>query len=99
MCELPPRPGFAAKWHPLIFAAMPDVRLALLVGGYAQKHYLVGRRRSTLTETVRSWREFLPDYLPLVRPSPLNFRWQARNPWFVDELVPDLRTVVASALA
>jgi len=97
--DLPPRPGFAAKWHPLIFAAMPEVRLTLLVGGYAQKYYLAARRRATLTETVRAWRDYLPEYVPLVHPSPLNFRWQARNPWFVDELVPELQIAVAAALA
>jgi uracil-DNA glycosylase len=97
--DAPPRSGFAGKWHPLIFAAMPEVRLTLLVGGYAQKYYLAARRRKTLTETVRAWQEYLPEYLPLVHPSPLNFRWQARNPWFVDELVPELRRAVAGALA
>ncbi|GAA4169727.1 uracil-DNA glycosylase family protein [Gryllotalpicola koreensis] len=96
--DLPPRAGFAAKWHPLILADMPEVRLTVLVGAYAQKFYLGGRRGKTLTETVRGWRSYLP-YVPLVHPSPLNFRWQARNPWFADELVPELRSAVAAALA
>lgn len=96
--DLPPRPGFAAKWHPLLFADMPELRLTILIGAHAQKFYLGARRRATLTETVRAWREYLPEFFPIVHPSPLNFRWQARNPWFVEELVPDLRAAVAAAL-
>nr|BFF21387.1 hypothetical protein GCM10025730_49080 [Promicromonospora thailandica] len=75
------------------------MRLMVLVGGYAQKYYLGVRARPTLTETVRAWAEYLPDAIPLVHPSPLNFRWQARNPWFEDEVVPALRSRVAQALA
>ncbi|MCL2514349.1 MAG: uracil-DNA glycosylase family protein [Microbacteriaceae bacterium] len=97
--DLPPRPGFAEKWHPPILNDMPQVRLTLLIGAYAQKHYLGARRAHSLTETVRGWRGYLPEYFPLVHPSPLNFRWQAKNPWFVDEAVPELRAAVAAALA
>lgn len=97
--DLPPRPGFAAKWHPPIFANMPDIRLTILIGGYAQNFYLGARRAKTLTETVRGWRDYLPEYFPLVHPSPLNFRWQARNPWILEESVPELRRIVAAALA
>lgn len=38
--DLPPRKGFAEKWHPLILKEMPNVQLTLLVGQYAQKYYL-----------------------------------------------------------
>ncbi|HEY0247619.1 MAG TPA: uracil-DNA glycosylase family protein [Gryllotalpicola sp.] len=96
--DLPPRPGFAAKWHPPILEQLTEVRLTLLIGSYAQRFYLGARAARTLTETVRGWRDHLP-LLPLVHPSPLNFRWQARNPWFTEELVPKLRALVATALA
>ncbi|MCP2266021.1 uracil-DNA glycosylase family protein [Promicromonospora thailandica] len=97
--DLPPRKDFADLWHRRILAELPHVRLMVLVGGYAQKYYLGVRARPTLTETVRAWAEYLPDAIPLVHPSPLNFRWQARNPWFEDEVVPALRSRVAQALA
>jgi len=97
--DLPPRPGFAEKWHPLLLGDMPEVRFTILIGAYAQKFYLGARRGKTLTETVRGWKSYLPEFFPLVHPSPLNFRWQARNPWFQTELVPELRSVVAAALA
>jgi uracil-DNA glycosylase len=97
--DRPPRRGFAARWHPALLALMPDVRLTLLVGAPAQAHYLGPRRRANLTETVRAFHDYLPAELPLVHPSPLNFRWQARNPWFRADVLPALRTEVGRALA
>lgn len=95
--DLPPRPGFADRWHPRILERMPDVRLTLLLGDHAQRHVLGPKRKRTLTDTVRAYREYLPRF-PLPHPSPLNFRWQARNPWFVDAVVPALQDAVAAAL-
>lgn len=97
--DLPPRKGFAARWHPPLLELMPDIRLTVLVGSYAQAHYLDDRAGRTLTDTVRAFRDYLPDVVPLVHPSPLNFRWQARNPWFLTDVVPVLRDRVASALS
>lgn len=95
--DLPPRPDFAARWHPRILSEMPHVGLTLLVGSYAQQHYL-GTRQS-LTATVRGFTDYLPAMLPLVHPSPLNFRWLAKNPWYEQEVLPQLRQCVRSALA
>lgn len=97
--DLPPRRGFAERWHPQLLALLPDVRLTLLIGTSAQQRYLGPRRKANLTETVRAFREYLPAEFPLVHPSPLNFRWQARNPWFRDEVLPALMAEVARALA
>lgn len=96
--DLPPRPDFAATWHPQILELMPQVELTLLIGQYAQRHYLSGRVKPTLTETVAAYREYLPRWFPLVHPSPLNFRWQARNPWFEELVVPELRVRVRDAV-
>jgi uracil-DNA glycosylase len=97
--DLPPRPGFASRWHPRILAELPGIRLTLLIGDHAQKHYLKDRRKPNLTSTVRSYQDYLPSTFPLVHPSPLNFRWQAKNPWFQSEVVPVLRTGVGRALS
>jgi len=97
--DLPPRKDFAALWHGRILTELPDLRLTILVGGYAQKYYLGARAKPTLTETVRAYTEYLPSTIPLVHPSPLNFRWQSKNLWFEEEVVPALRTLVAGALA
>ncbi|PJJ65621.1 uracil-DNA glycosylase family protein [Compostimonas suwonensis] len=97
--DLPPRKDFAPTWHPRILGRLPGLRLTILIGGYAQKFYLAGRAGSNLTETVRAYRDYLPQTIPLVHPSPLNFRWQAKNPWFASDVVPELKRLVGEALA
>jgi uracil-DNA glycosylase len=96
--DLPPRPEFAAVWHPRLLALMPKVELTILVGRYAQKHYLGAKAKSTLTHTVQAFDEYGPSYFPLVHSSPLNFRWHVRNPWFESIVVPRLRQRVQGVL-
>ena len=90
----PPRPECAPLWHPPLTAALPAVELTLLVGLYAQAHYLGPRRKASLTETVRAWRAYAPSHLPLPHPSWRNTAWLKKNPWFEAELLPDLRARV-----
>jgi uracil-DNA glycosylase len=97
--DLPPRPEFAPRWHPRILSELPDLRLTILIGGYAQKYYLGPAAKTNLTLTVEAYRDYLPAMIPLVHPSPLNFRWQAKNPWFERDVVPALRQLVAEAIA
>ncbi|HHT88072.1 MAG TPA: uracil-DNA glycosylase family protein, partial [Clostridiales bacterium] len=66
----------------------------ILVGNYAQEYYLNTRREKNLTETVRNFRKYLPDYFPLVHPSPRNIRWFRQNPWFENEVIPVLKEIV-----
>ena len=94
----PPRKGFAEKWHPLIIEQMPKIQTIILVGSYAQKYYLGTRCEKNLTETVRNHKEYLPKYLPLVHPSPLNIGWLKRNPWFESDVVPILKEIVEKSL-
>jgi uracil-DNA glycosylase len=96
--DLPPRKEFAGRWHPPLLQLMPDIQLTVLIGSYAQTHYLGTRAQRNLTETVRAFRDYLPDLIPVVHPSPLNFRWQTRNPWFAVDLLPVLRHHVAAAI-
>lgn len=96
--DLPPRKDFAAKWHPQLLEHMPDIELIILIGAYSQKYYLGNNAKRTLTETVQSYGEYLPQYFPLVHPSPLNFRWRAKNPWFEIEVVPELTKLVKEIL-
>ena len=92
--DLPPRPECAPLWHNQLLANMKSVKLILLIGQYSQKFYLGDKFKSTLTENVKNYREFLPKYLPLVHPSPRNKIWQKKNPWFELEVVPQLRKIV-----
>lgn len=89
--DLPPRPGFATKWHEQTLALMPNVALTLLIGQYAQKYYLQKRRQKTLTATVEHYQDYLPDYFPLVHPSPLNYGWLKQHSWFETDIVPALQ--------
>lgn len=92
--DLPPRKECAEHWHRPLLAALPALQLTLLVGSYAQRHYLSQSGFAlglTLAETVRNWRSHAPTYLPLPHPSPRNIRWLKNNPWFEEEVVPALR--------
>lgn len=92
--DLPPRPECAPAWHDRILAKMPDIKLTLLIGQYAQNRYLGKRMKGNLTETVRAWQGFLPAYLPLPHPSPRNRIWLKKNDWFEAEVLSELRKVV-----
>jgi uracil-DNA glycosylase len=96
--DLPPRPECAPLWHPRLLAAMPEIRLTLLIGRYAQAYYLGKGCKPTLTATVAAYADYLPRFLPLPHPSPRNRFWQTRNPWFAAEVLPLLRQQVAAAL-
>ncbi len=110
--DLPPRVECAPKWHSRLLAHLPNIELTLLIGQYAQNYYFSGQGlnpgltgkgavRITLTERVRNWRSFVqasPCYFPLVHPSPRNRLWQAKNPWFEAEVVPELRERVKDIL-
>ncbi len=96
--DYPPPARCATLWRPRLLASLPRVELTLLVGGYAQAWALGDRARPGMTETVRAWRDFLPDLLPLPHPSWRNTGWLTRNPWFEDEVTPYLRQRVQAML-
>jgi uracil-DNA glycosylase len=96
--DLPPRPECAPLWHARLLAALPNVQLTLLIGRYAQDLYLRDNRKESLTATVAAWHSYLPRYLPLPHPSPRNQRWWKTNPWFEQELLPELRARVTNLL-
>jgi len=106
--DRPPRKECALAWHDRVFAAMPQLDLLLLVGGYAQAWHLGGRRNSTLTETVANWRELsragptrthaAMHVFPIPHPSWRNSGWLKRQAWFERELVPELRVAVRARL-
>lgn len=96
--DLPPRPGFFEKWHPLLLKEMPEVELIVLIGSYAQKAYLKKEVKKTMTATVKAYQEYLPKYFPIPHPSPLNFRWLNKNPDFEAQIVPELQKIVRKIL-
>jgi uracil-DNA glycosylase len=92
--DLPPCRECAPAWQPRFRAALPGIRLTLLVGRYAQSYYLAARRKKTLGETVRAFREYLPEYFALPHPSWRNKLWLKKNPWFEKQVIPALRRSV-----
>lgn len=96
--DLPPRKDFADLWHKKLTNLMPNVQLTILIGQYAQKYYLKDKRLRNLTETVHNYESYLPNYFPLVHPSPLNFRWFSKNKWFEESLVPELQKTVSEII-
>ena len=96
--DLPPRKFIAEEYHRELLDELTNVEMTLLIGKYSMDYYLKGRMKRNLTETVRSYEEYLPKYFPIVHPSPLNFRWQAKNSWFTEEVVPVLAERVAKIL-
>ncbi len=90
--DLPPRPECADKWRSGMLAGLSEIRLTLAIGQYAIKWHLRGTQKKTLTETVRNWRNYIADgVIPLPHPSPRNNIWLKKNPWFEDEIIPEVQ--------
>lgn len=96
--DLPPRTGFAQKWHKALLEEMPEIELFILVGSYAIKYYLNLKSSAKTTEVIRDFEAYLPKYFALVHPSPRNNIWLAKNPWFEPELLPELKKRVAQLM-
>lgn len=94
--DLPPPRICAATWRADAMAALGEVPLTLLIGGYAQGWHLGGKMG--VTQRVASWRDHAPRVFPLPHPSWRNTAWLNRNPWFADDLLPVLRARVNEVL-
>lgn len=89
--DLPPMPYCAGLWHNRILQGLTNEPLILLIGQYAQRYYLKSEYKGNLTDTVRAFREYAPQFFPLPHPSPRNQNWLKVNPWFAEEVIPELR--------
>lgn len=96
--DLPPRPECAPTWRQSLLAALPNIRLTLALGQYAQTYHFDGRRRP-VTERVSAWQAHWPELIALPHPSPRNTIWLRRHPWFEEQVIPALRQHVAEILA
>lgn len=96
--DLPPRKECAFNWRARLMAAAPNIKTAILVGGYAQKWHLGRKAEKSLTDTVAVWRDFTPTYFPTPHPSWRNNGWLKKHPWFEAELLPILRKRVRALL-
>jgi uracil-DNA glycosylase len=96
--DYPPPPRCAELWQRRLRAELPKVELTLLVGSYAQAWVLGRRTKGSMTETVKAWRDYLPEAIPLPHPSWRNTGWLKRNPWFEAEVTPYLRSRIRGML-
>ncbi|MGH1412616.1 MAG: uracil-DNA glycosylase family protein [Pelagimonas sp.] len=94
--DLPPPAICAKTWRLDVLAAMPDIKLTLLIGGHAQKWHLPDAQG--VNATVERWRDFLPATIPLPHPSWRNTAWLKRNLWFEAEVLPVLRSRIQEVL-
>jgi uracil-DNA glycosylase len=96
--DLAPRPECAPQWRARLLGHLADIRLTLVMGRHAQQFHLPDNPHADLTATVKAWRDFWPDALPLPHPSPRNNIWLRKNPWFEEEVLPALRRSVRAIL-
>lgn len=94
-----PRKFIAEDYHKEILGLMDKIELTILIGAHAQKYYLGKDFKKNLTQTVKSYEDFLPKYFPIVHPSPLTMGWVKKNPWFEDQVIPDLQKRIEKILA
>lgn len=93
-----PREWVAPLWHPQIMADLPSVQLTILAGEDAQRYYLHQNTEAEETTTLEHYREYLPQYFPIVHPSGHTNIWRTEHPWFDEDLVPALRKRVHEIL-
>lgn len=95
--DLPPRPECAPEWRKQLLALLDQLQLTIVLGSYAQKYHF-GSDSSSVTELVKSWRQYWTQKVPLPHPSPRNNIWLKNNPWFEQELVPVLKQRVSELI-
>lgn len=102
--DLPPRRECAEEWHERIFAALTQLRILVVIGGYAHRWHLgAAVARQSVSEIVASWRDLHARnetlrVFALPHPSWHNNLWIKRNPWFSTELLPFMQESIREAL-
>ncbi|QFT61676.1 uracil-DNA glycosylase family protein [Roseivivax sp. THAF30] len=94
--DLPPPRICGQTWHDRVMSALPNIRLRLIVGGYAHRYHL--GVRTGVTDSVAQWRDAGEGTFPLPHPSWRNTAWLKKNPWFESDVLPALRAGVSEAL-
>jgi uracil-DNA glycosylase len=92
--DLPPRPECAPLWHERLLKHLSHLEVTVLVGQYAQRHYLGSRRMGSMTETVKAFAAYGPQFFPLPHPSWRSVIWMRKHAWFERSVIPELREVV-----
>lgn len=96
--DLPPDPECAPQWHPKILATMKNNPMKILIGHFAIHYYLNSKQKNSLAETVRSYKEYVPEFFPMPHPSPRNQNWLKNNSWFEQENIPYLQKYISEKI-
>lgn len=96
--DLPPRPECAPLWHERLLRHLPNLEVTVLVGQYAQRYYLGSQRMGSMTETVKAFTAYRPQFFPLPHPSWRSVTWMRKHAWFEQAVIPELREVVRKAM-
>lgn len=96
--DLPPPPQCAALWRTKYLSLLTNVKLTVACGTHAVRWYYKQSKTQNLSKVVRSWRDFPKNVIALPHPSPRNNGWLKRNPWFEQEVLPELQTRVSEVL-
>lgn len=95
--DLPPRPECAPAWREALLVRLKRIELTLVIGQYAHAWHLPDPKKS-VTDNVKEWKKDWPRVLPLPHPSPRNNMWLRRNPWFEQDVIPELQRRVLEIL-
>ena len=95
--DLPPRKECAPMWHESVWDALKNVELKILIGAYAANYYLASNLK--LTEKVKDYQSYLPEFWPVPHPSPVNRFWRSKNPWFEENVVPHLQEKIQQIIS
>ncbi|MCB5196014.1 uracil-DNA glycosylase family protein [Deefgea salmonis] len=96
--DLAPRPECAQTWRAPLLADLAQLKLTLIIGRYALAYHLPQAPQS-ITAAVKAWRTNGPKVMVLPHPSPRNNPWLKQNPWFANEVLPELRQRVAALIS
>ena len=96
--DLPPRPECAPLWRARLLDHLSKVKLTLAIGRYAIDWHLQPARSATLGQIVDDWEAHWPEVVPLPHPSPRNTMWLRRHPFVEAQLIPRMRSHIATLL-
>lgn len=93
--DFAPKALCAQTWRHQLLAQLREVPLTLAIGRHAIEWHCPEARRRNLAEIVQAPG---PQLIALPHPSPRNNRWLKANPWFEQQLIPQLRDRVRALL-
>ncbi len=94
--DLPPPAICSDTWRDRVMAALPNVRLKLVIGGYAMKYHL--GKKMKVKDAVGDWQNRGDDIFVLPHPSWRNTAWLKQNPWFAEDVLPRLKRRIGEIL-